>query len=125
MSSDNESGQATRPTITVPDMCQRHQRLLLDQIGIGPDGPWRSAIVASQVTLFQGATAHPSTSARLGGDITRIGELGCLACDRPDVFGQVVQAWRAGGMGAVKALGEQLVADPPWDLSPDAGEVGP
>jgi hypothetical protein len=98
-----------RPQITVPDMCQRHQRLLLDQIGIGPEGPWRSAIVSAQVTLFQGATAHPNTYSRIGRDVTRIGELGCLACDRPDVFGEIVQAWQLGGMASVKALGERLV----------------
>ncbi len=108
---------ADRPKISVPDMCRKHQRLLLDQIGIGPDGPWRVAIVVAQITLFQGATAHPSTPERLGGDVTRIGELGCLACDRPDVFGQVVEAWQQGGadisasIGAVKALGERLVAE--------------
>lgn len=100
-----------QPQIVVPDMCQKHQRLLLDQIGIGPDGPWRSALICVQITLFQGATAHPSTYTRLGGDVRRIGELGCLACDRPDVFGEAVQAFQSGGIGAVKALGEQLVAD--------------
>jgi hypothetical protein len=83
-----------------------HQRLLLDQIGIGPNGPWRSAIIATQVTLFQGTVAHPTTYAKIGGDVHRIGELGCLACERPDVFGDIVQAWLDGGMGAVKTLGE-------------------
>lgn len=97
------------PQITVPQMCQKHQRLLLDQVGIGPDGPWRSTIVCVQLTLFQGATAHPSTYDRIGGDVTRIGELGCLACDRPDVFGAAVQAFQHGGIGAVKALGERLI----------------
>lgn len=88
-----------------------HQRLLLDQIGIGPNGPWRSALVAAQVTLFQGTAAHPDTYARIGGDVTRIAELGCLACYRPDVFGEVVAAWQSGGMGAVKMLGDRLVSE--------------
>lgn len=98
-----------RTKITVPDMCQKHQWLLVRQAGIGPEGPWRSAIIACQIALFQGTTAHPDTFAKIGDDVTRIAELGCLACYRPDTFGQVVAAWQAGGMGAVKALGERLV----------------
>lgn len=100
-----------RPQITVPQMCQMHQRLLLHQAGIGPDGAWRSAIVAAQIALFQGATAHPATHERLGGDITKVEELGCLACYKPDVFGQVVEAFCAGGIGATKALGERLIRE--------------
>lgn len=97
-----------RPTIEVPNMCQKHQGLLLRQIGIGPNGPWRSAIIVAQITLFQGTTAHPDTYGKIGGDISRIGELGCLACERPDVFGEIVEAW-AGGIPAVKLLGENYV----------------
>ena len=96
-------------TINVPPMRQMHQRLLVTQLGIGPDGPWRSAIICVQVTLVQGASAHPSTYARLDGDPTRLSELGCLACDRPDVFGEAIQAFQEGGIGAVKALGEGYV----------------
>lgn len=98
-----------QPRITVPDMCQMHQRLLLDQIGIGPDGPWRSHIIVAQIALFQGTTAHPDTYARIGGVVERIAELGCLACFRPDTFGSIVQAFQQGGIKAVKQLGEQLV----------------
>ena len=100
-----------QPRIMVPDMCQKHQRLLLDQIGIGPDGPWRSHIIVAQIALFQGTTAHPDTYHRIGGDVGRIAELGCLACFRPDTFGEIVQAFQEGGIGAVKALGERLVAE--------------
>lgn len=87
-----------------------HQRLLLDQIGIGPDGPWRSHIIVAQIALFQGTTAHPDTYGRIGGDVLRIAELGCLACFRPDTFGAVVQAFQQGGIAAVKTLGEHLVS---------------
>lgn len=97
--------------ITVPNMCQMHQRLLLDQIGIGPDGPWRSHIIAAQIALFQGTTAHPDTYARIDSDVLRIAELGCLACYRPDTFGEIVQAFQQGGIAAVKALGERLVSE--------------
>ena len=99
------------PRIVVPEMCQKHQRLLLDQVGVGPDGPWRSTIIACQIALFQGTTAHPATYARIGSDVQKTQELGCLACFRPDTFGQVVEAFREGGIAATKALGERLVAD--------------
>lgn len=101
----------SEPVVKVPDMCALHQRLLLDQIGIGPEGPWRSHVIVAQVALFQGATAYPGTYDRIGGDVQRIGELGCLACYRPDTFGEVVQAFLAGGIAAVKRLGESLVQD--------------
>ncbi|MGE3276744.1 MAG: hypothetical protein AB7O67_16655 [Vicinamibacterales bacterium] len=103
-----------RPQILIGDMCQKHQRLLVDQIGVAPDGPWRVCVIAAQIALFQGTTAHPDTFDRLGGDIRRIGELGCLACYRPDTFGEVVQAFQqepAPNIAAVKALGERLVAE--------------
>lgn len=99
-----------QPRIVVADMCQLHQRLLLDQIGVGPDGPWRAHIIAAQITLFQATTAHPGTYEHVGGDASRIAELGCLACYRPDTFGEIVQAFQHGGMGAVKALGDRIVA---------------
>jgi hypothetical protein len=95
--------------VQVPDMCVKHQGLLLAQIGVGPAGPWRASIVIAQITLFQAATALEATYERIGGDVRRLSELGCLACYRPDAFGEVVQAFQTGGMSAVKALGEQYV----------------
>ncbi len=101
-----------QPRITVPQMCQLHQRLLVDQLEIGPDGPWRSHILVAQITLFQATTAHPSTYKQIDGDVQRIEELGCLACFRPDAFGEIIQAFQQGGIGAVKALGEKYVTKP-------------
>lgn len=109
----------SEPRITVPNMCQKHQRLLLKQIGIGPEGPWRSHIIVAQIALFQGTTAHPDTYHRIGGDLQRLGELGCLACFRPDTFGEIVQAFQVGGIGAVKALGERLVNEYRKDVKTD------
>lgn len=98
-----------QPTIFVPTMCQKHQRLLVDQVVIGPGRPWHAYIIVAQVALFQAATAHPTTFERIGGDVARIGELGCLACDRPDAFGEIVAAFQAGGVAAVKAWGQAIV----------------
>ena len=99
---------SAHPQVLIPDMCKLHQSLLIQQVGIPESGPWRVAIIAAQVTLFQGTTAKKSTWDRLGGDVGRIGELGCLACYSPDVFGQVVHAFQTGGFAAVKALGERI-----------------
>ncbi len=97
--------------IFIPDMCALHRRLLLAQVGIGRDGPWRSAVIAAQIALFQGTTAHPQTPERVGGDLSRLREVGCLACFRPDTFGLVVEAFQKGGIAATIALGERLVRE--------------
>lgn len=96
--------------INVPQLCDKHAALFLRQVGIGPQGPWRSALVAANIALFQGASTLPATYERLEGDITRVSELGCLACYRPDIFGEVVQAFQTDGIRGTKALGERLVA---------------
>lgn len=111
----------SEPLIVIPDMCQTHQRLLLDLLGIGPDGPWRSHIVVAQIALFQATTAHSTTYERIGGDVQRVGELGCLACFRPDAFGAIVDAFQQGGLSAVKALGEGFVSAA-TPVQPEAGK---
>lgn len=100
-----------RPAIQVPDMCQTHQRLLLQQTRLGPTDPWRAHIIVAQIVLFQGATARQETYERIGGDVTRIKELGCLACYQPDTFGEIVQAMQQRGIDAAKELGERFVAE--------------
>lgn len=105
------------PQILVPEMCKTHQGLLIGQVGIPESGPWRVAIIIAQVALFQGTTAHPDTYPRLDGDVMNIGRLGCLACFRPDCFGEIVAAMQAGpewGFDKVKALGEKWVNDAHW-----------
>lgn len=87
-------------------MCQKHQKLLVAQTGYGPDSPWRVLIIMAQVALFQAATAHPSTYERIGGDVGRIGELGCLACDRPEAFGEIIETVNSKGLESLKALGD-------------------
>lgn len=96
--------------INVPNMCQKHQYLLVTQAGVPETGPWRALIIMAQVTLFQLASCDDAIHARIGGDITRMSELGCLACLKPDAFGEVVQAAEIGDFGAIKALGDAAVA---------------
>ena len=99
----------SEPRIDVPDMCRMHQSLLVQQTGYRETDPWRALIVMAQIALFQAATADPTFYDRVGGEITRIREIGCLACFRPDAFGEIVDAVRTKGPGAVKALGESWV----------------
>lgn len=94
------------PRINIPDMCKMHQSLLVHQVGVPESGPWRSLIIMAQIALFQGATADPTFYERLGGDLGRIGEIGCLACFKPDRFGEIVEAVKSTDAGAIKRLGE-------------------
>ena len=97
------------PQIMVPDICQKHQWLLVKQAGYRESDPWRALLIVSNIVLFQAATCDDKTNKRIGGDITRIGELGCLACYKPDAFGEVVEAAKSHDLGAIKALGEKWV----------------
>lgn len=99
----------TAPTITVPDMCRLHQQLLVQQAGYSRSDPWRALIIMAQIALFQAATADGQFYERVGGDLERIGEVGCLACFKPDAFGEVVEAAKSDDIGAIKRLGESWV----------------
>lgn len=94
------------PQVHVPDMCKKHQSLLIHQLNIPEIGPWRSTILIAQIVLFQGVLGQQATHDRIKGDVMRVSELGCLACWRPDIFGEIVNAFQTGEAGAVKALGE-------------------
>lgn len=98
-----------QPQITVPDMCRLHQSLLLSQAGYTRNDPWRSLIIMAQIALFQGASADPAFHEKVGGDLGRIGEVGCLACFKPDRFGEIVEAAKLEDAGAIKRLGESWV----------------
>lgn len=98
----------SRSEIYVPNMCNLHQHLLVKQVGIPESGPWRALIIMAQVALFQGATADPKLHEKIGGDMKRLDEVGCLACFKPDRFGEIVEAAKT-DMGSIKALGESWV----------------
>lgn len=103
-----------QPQIRVADLCKTHQTLLVRQCGYGPSDSWQSLIVVTQIALFQGASADSKVHAEIEGDITRIGQLGCLACRKPDLFGQLVDRVqrtypRSAHFPAIKALGEAWV----------------
>jgi hypothetical protein len=95
--------------IQLPEMCATHMRLLVLQANYKETDPWQALVLVSQVALFQMASCDPNIHARVGGDIYRFKELGCLACLKPDAFGEVVVAAMSRDLGNIKALGESYV----------------
>lgn len=105
-----------RPQVMLPNMCNTHQTLLVRQCGYGPQDPWRALLIATQIALFQGATADAKVHAETGGKVENLSGLGCLACRKPDLFGELIDKVqktfpRDAHIGAIKALGERWVAD--------------
>lgn len=103
----------TAPIIDMPPLCQTHRWLLVRQCNYGPNDTWRALEIATQLALFQGATADPAVHAQIGGDITKLSTLGCLACRKPDLFGTIVDrvqsTKRAAHIRVIKELGEAWV----------------
>lgn len=97
------------PIINVRPMCNTHRVLLVRQLGIGPDGPWRAVEIMTMLALFQAMTADPKVWEEIGGDATRLPELGCMACRKPDAFGEIIKAGQGARPGAIKELGESWV----------------
>lgn len=95
-------------------LCSTHRWLLVTQAGFRPKDPWMALEIASQVALFQACTTDDKIWAKLGGDLHRLPEIGCMACAKPDAFGEIVAAARRrdahGAIGAIKALGDAWIA---------------
>lgn len=113
-----DPGQHGRPggasSVALPNMCNRHQTLLVRQCGYGPDDPWRSLLIATQIALFQGASTDPKVHAETQGKVENFSGLGCLACRKPDLFGQLIDKVqrtfpRETHLSAIKSLGEEWV----------------
>jgi hypothetical protein len=103
-----------KPTVVVPDMCQKHQSLMIHQTGFKEADPWRALVIVSQIALFQAATCDNEVHKKIDGDITRIGELGCLACYKPDAFGEIIHVasiTKTHALKYIKALGERWVKE--------------
>lgn len=98
-----------QPQVMVPDMCKTHQSLLVGQTGYGPNDTWRALILASQIALFQAATVRLHD--KIGLSIEGVSKLGCLACQMPDEFGEIVEAGKSHELRQIKQLGESWVKD--------------
>ena len=96
--------------IKVPDICQKHQWLLVKQANYNEKDPWRALMIATNLVLFQAATCNPETFRKLKDNIHDIASLGCLACYQPDKFGEIVAAiGTSHDLGKIKALGEKWI----------------
>lgn len=98
-----------QPRIMIPELCNTHQQLLVQQAGYGPNDIWRAALMVTSIALFQGASCDPKVHAEAGGQIENISKLGCLACRKPDLFGEIVEVAKTHDLGKVKALGDAWV----------------
>lgn len=97
--------------ITLPELCKTHLSLFVHQARLKDSDPWRAFVIGAQIALFQAATSDPKTHERVGGLVERLSELGCLACYKPDAFGEIVEAAKTHDLGLVKALGEKWVKE--------------
>lgn len=95
--------------IKIPELCTKHLSLLVHQAKYKESDPWRVLILVSQIALFQAATADKKTHNKIGDDITKISELGCLACYKPDAFGEVVEVAKLHDIKKIKELGESYI----------------
>ncbi len=114
MSQDSQSyapsGSGARSQIMMPELCQTHQRLLIEQLGYSENDPWRALIIVTQVALFQAMTVDQKVHDKVNGKIEEIARLGCFACYKPDRFGEIVEEGKH-GLASIKALGEKWVAE--------------
>jgi hypothetical protein len=99
----------TAPQVELPQMCAKHQSLLVMQAKYKESDPWRALIIMAQVALFQGAVVDPATWDKVEGDVLKLKALGCLACYKPDRFGEIVEEAKKKELGAIKALGDSWV----------------
>lgn len=101
----------SQTTINPAPMCEKHRYLLVVQARYAETDPWRALEIAAQIALFQAATCDPKTWGRIGGNPGRIAELGCLACYRPDAFGEIVEAAKSHDLKRIKDLGDRWVTE--------------
>ena len=102
----------SNPQIQMPGFCLRHSSLLLRQAEYKESDPWRALLIAAEITLFQAMTCDKKVQEKLDGVIEDITKLGCFACYKPEVFGQIVRAVRSsrkGDISKVVDLGKRMV----------------
>lgn len=102
-------GQGFENALIVADLCETHRSLLVHGAGYGPDDTWRALIIVTQIALMQGMTADTQVYAKVDGQVGRIHELGCMACYKPDKFGEIVETAKKHDLSDIKRLGEKWV----------------
>jgi hypothetical protein len=85
-----------KPQVELPGFCKRHQGIIVRAGRFRETDPWRSLLIVSEMALFQGLSAESEVQERIDGDITRIGELGCLACYDAKKLSELLRVIREG-----------------------------
>lgn len=74
----------TAPRVEVPPLCSKHQRRVVTRLAVGPEGPWRAALLVTNMLLFQRASQDIMVHKRAGNRVEELSlvlaEIGCLAC---------------------------------------------
>lgn len=108
------SNDPTQKQVKPANLCGTHRFLLVDQTGFKRSDPWMALEIATQIALFQACTVDDKIWSKLGGEIQKLSEIGCMACAKPDAFGEIVNVasstTKAGAIGAIKNLGESWIA---------------
>lgn len=113
--------------VQVPQLCQSHQVHLVTRLRLGPDDPWRAAMVVNALLMFQRASQDNSIHARTGGDIGQLSlvlaEIGCLACRYPEDFSSALSFQHEADGKRVADVIHARVSDPrwPWGLAEKLG----
>ena len=90
--------------IVIPDMCETHQRLLVEQCRYGPDDKWQALFIAAQIALLNFISFNKTSMKKLDGSLRNLHRFSCMACERPDGFGQIVEAAKGKDLEQVSKL---------------------
>lgn len=96
--------------IKVPQFCPKHHSLLVHQANYKKTDAWQAMTVVANLVIFQAVTADPKTQEKIKDDITKIENFGCLACYKPDAFGEIVEAAKTHDLSKIKAVGEKYLS---------------
>lgn len=75
-----------------PPLCEGCKALIVEQLDLGPDGPWQVVVLGATSAVTFAAMASPVVLKRVGAatptDISIVlNELGCLGCWQPEALG--------------------------------------
>lgn len=119
------------PTVVVPQLCQKHQRALIQRLMIPESGPWRVAIITAQIMMFQAAVANDVVWQRCSAladgqpnseDLSLVlAEIGCLACFEREGWLRVLRIMGTKGIRYAAQVAQKQIEDADWPyLTPKA-----
>lgn len=111
----------------IPTLCERHRAELVHGLAIPESGPWQTAIIVASILLFQASTADDRVWQRCtllengdrdANDLSLVlAEIGCLACFKPESFGQLLGIMQKHGITYAAELSRGTRVDPEWPTS--------